>query len=889
MNGRAFVLGAGILLLPPAELLSGVSARTFQAGGELRVAGESHSSLPLLHTAVRVEIAANVARTELTQTFRNPYDRSLEAVYVFPLPHRAAVNDMEIRVADTTIRGVIGTREEARRVYDEAKARGALASLLDQERPNIFTQSLAGILPEEEIKVTLRYFESLAYAAGEYELVVPTVVGPRFIPGEPIALQARGWSPDTDAVPDASRITPPVLRPSELSGHELSLEVAIDAGASIGEIHSPSHEVDLLWTNERSALVRLRPEDSIPNRDFVLRYRLEGKAPQAALVAHRENERGYFALLIYPEREPAPSRILPKEMVFVVDCSGSMTDLPIEKVKEALRYSLEGLNPDDTFQIIRFSVTAEKLAERALPAEEAHLERAREFVESLSGEGGTIVLEGVREALLAPEEPDRLRIVAFMTDGYIGNEAEILRFVASNVGKARLFAFGVGNAVNRYFLDKIAEVGRGTTRYVLLEEDSAAAIRGFYDGIRDPYLTDVELDWGSLAVTDVYPLRLPDLFVGRPLVVYGRYSRPSQGVVTVKARMSGEPFRLRAPVVLPAAQSHGQAIGRLWARARIEDLSLREALDPRSENREQITRVALEHNLVSAYTSFVAVEERFEPHSEQPVLVEIPVYIPAGVSYEGFFGPIGAGGGMRFGLTECWNSMGAASKLVNLLLLLMAAWTIGAALERVAFLSWETKQARLLDTRSRAMGERVEALGELASLLEREVQPSSGASVYASTLVAARSFSETGENLSVRRVLIGRAIGRAKAGAVARLQCGRSSLIAIAITAPLVGLGGAVIGLENALQGVSLTSSPGFLAVAAGMAEALVPLAFGLAVGIAAAWAYAWLVTRARRLALKLETGAWDLLQVFRAVDRHRVAMLPQARGPRSNEGAGAE
>jgi biopolymer transport protein ExbB/TolQ len=720
MNGQAFVLGAGIFLLPPAELLSGVSARTSQVGGEMRVAGESNRSLPLLHTAVRVEMAANVARTELTQTFRNPYDRSLEAVYVFPLPHRAAVDDMEIRVGDTTIRGVIRTREEARRVYDEAKARGALASLLDQERPNIFTQSLAGILPEEEIKVTLRYFESLAYAAGEYELVVPTVVGPRFIPGEPIALQARGWSPDTDAVPDASRITPPVLRPSELSGHELSLE-------------------------------------------------------------------------------------------------------------------------------------------------------------------------GVREALLAPEDPDRLRIVAFMTDGYIGNEAEILRFVASNVGKARLFAFGVGNAVNRYFLDKIAEVGRGTTRYVLLEEDSAATVRGFYDGIRDPYLTDVELDWGSLAVTDVYPLRLPDLFVGRPLVVYGRYSRPSQGVVTVKARMSGEPFRLRVPVVLPAAQSHGQAIGRLWARARIEDLSLREALDPRSENREQITRVALEHNLVSAYTSFVAVEERFEPHSEQPVLVEIPVHIPAGVSYEGIFGPIGPGGGMRFGLTECWNSMGAASKLVNLLLLLMAAWTIGVALERVALLSWETKRARLLDTRSRAIGEPVEALGELASLLEREVQPSSGAFVYATTLVAARSFPETGENLSVRRALVGRTIGRAKAGAVARLQCGRSSLIAIAITAPLVGLGGAVIGLENALQGVSLTSSPGFLAVAAGMAEALVPLAFGLAVGIAAAWAYAWLVTRARRLALKLETGAWDLLQVFRAVDRHRVATLPQARGPRSNEGAGAE
>jgi Ca-activated chloride channel family protein len=575
---------------------------------------------------------------EVTQRFTNPYDKKIEAVYVFPLPNRAAVDDMTIQVGERTIQGVIKKRDEARQIYESARRAGHVAAILDQERPNIFTQSVTNILPGNEIEVTIRYFEALPYQSNAYEFSFPMVVGPRFIPGHPTSSGNRGWAPNTSDVPDASRITPPILQPGTRSGHDISLKVTLDAGTELRDLASPSHRVAIQKKGSQRALIELAPDDSIPNKDFVLRYKVDGTAPALVLLPHRDDGDGYFLALIQPEAQPADEAITPKEMIFVVDGSGSMRGFPMEKVKEAMRHALRNLNPRDTFQIVRFSNGAETFAPYPVPATRENIQQGLGYVEALSGHGDTIMLEGVKTALSYHDDPERLRIISFMTDGYIGNENQILVYLEENLGRARLFSFGVGSSVNRFLLDKMAEFGRGAVEYVLLQDDAEAPVHRFYERIRNPYLTDIEIDWGGLAATDVYPERIPDLFLGQPVVLHGRYSAPGKGTITLKARLGGRPYHQKLIVDLPERREDGEAIGSLWARARIEDLSNRQIVDPDPGIVHEITDVALAHRLVSAYTSFVAVEEQLVTGSDEPVLVEVPVEMPEGVSYEGVFG-----------------------------------------------------------------------------------------------------------------------------------------------------------------------------------------------------------------------------------------------------------
>lgn len=591
------------------------------AQGELRAVSGGGDVLrfPLEHTDVRADIAGLVAHVEVVQTFSNPYDRPIEAVYVFPLPNRAAVDGMEIHLEGRVIRGLIRKREEARAAYKAARDEGRTAALVDQERPNIFTQSVANILPGDTIEVHLRYFETLPNRAGLQEFVFPMVVGPRFIP--------------TD-VADAARIAPPVLRPEQRSGHDIALEVRLDAGVRAVGVTSPSHRVKVDRDGDGVVRVRLAPDDSIPNRDFVLRYALDGAAPNLVVLPHRpagDSRSGYFLALLRPEAEPPPSAIAPKEMIFVVDCSGSMSGEPIAKVREAMNYALENLNPLDNFQIVRFSNTAQAFAPGPVPATPAHIARALEYVEHLSGSGGTIMLEGVKGALGYPEDPQRLRIISFMTDGYIGNEDQILAYLRDHLGSARLHSFGVGSSVNRHLLESMAEFGRGSVEYILLREAVGGAVHRFYDRISRPYLTDITIDWGGLKVADVFPSEIPDLFLGEPIQLSGRYLEPGVASVRVRARLGGRPWEGRFDVQLPERHPEGDAVATLWAREHIEDLSKR--LVGRSDQAlvEQITTIALAHNLVSAYTSFVAIDEMIRNAGAPPVRVAVPVPIPEGV------------------------------------------------------------------------------------------------------------------------------------------------------------------------------------------------------------------------------------------------------------------
>ena len=604
--------------------------------------GQKLLEFPLGHTDVAADIAGMVAHVTVTQRFGNPYEEPVEAVYVLPLPQNAAVNDMVMKVGDRTIRAVIKKRDEAKEIYEEAKREGKRASLLEQERPNIFTQSVANILPGDTILITIRYVQDLTYDHGSYEFVFPMVVGPRFIPGAPLdgPPTGGGWAPDTTRVPDASRITPPVLRPDERSGHDIGVKVSLDAGIPISHLRSKSHDVTIEKLGPKRAAVQLKPSDSIPNKDFILEYDVAGKQPEAGLLSYWGDGGGFFTLILQPKADFEPAEITPKEMIFVMDCSGSMRGYPIEKAKEAVRRCLKGMNEGDSFQIIRFSISASRFSPRPLPNTPENVERGLKYIDELKGQGGTQMIEGIKAALDYPPDPKRMRIVLFMTDGYIGNETEILAAIEERLGGARLFSYGVGSSVNRYLMDRMAEAGRGTVQYVRPDEDTEESVDRFYDRIARPYLTDLEIDWGGLKVGDVYPKRIPDLFAAQPVILHGCYTKGGRGTVTMRGQLVSEPWETVLRVTLPGKEHGNEGLASLWARTRIKELMSQMHRGEKPEIVERITNLALEFRLMSAYTSFVAVEEKVVTEGGKTRTVQVPVPMPESVSYEGVFGPV---------------------------------------------------------------------------------------------------------------------------------------------------------------------------------------------------------------------------------------------------------
>lgn len=601
--------------------------------------GEIINEFPLKHTDVQAEVSGMVARVTVKQLFHNPYNEKIEAVYVFPLPNDSAVDDMLIKVGDRTIKGLIKKREEAKKIYEEAKKTGHIAGLLEQERPNIFTQSVANIVPGDQIEVTIKYVQPLKYEDGNYEFVFPMVVGPRYIPGTPIDTPSSGgWAPNTNQVPDASRITPPVLKPEERLGHDISLIVNIDAGVHTTNTTSPSHKIEVTRIDESKVTVKLHPQDTIPNKDFILRYHVAGEKPQMGLLTHRSELGGFFTLLIQPKANYQVNEIAPREMVFVIDCSGSMSGAPIEKAKEAVRRCISKMNPQDTFQVINFSMSASGLSNSPLPNTPENIQKALSYINSLSGEGGTEMLTGIKAALDYPEDPNRLRIVLFMTDGYIGNETEILAAIQDRIKGARLFSFGVGSSVNRYLLDQMAEVGRGAVQYVRPDEDTEEAVNKFYKRISSPCLTDIVIDWNGLKVTDVYPKRIPDLFANQPLIVYGRYEEQGSAIIKVKGKQIIDTGIMELNVALPEEKKENESLASLWTRAKIKELMDKQFRGEIPEIVQEITETALKYRLMSQYTSFVAIEETYVTEGGESKKVQVPVPMPEYVSYEGVFG-----------------------------------------------------------------------------------------------------------------------------------------------------------------------------------------------------------------------------------------------------------
>lgn len=560
--------------------------------------------LPLRGTEVEARISGRVAEVYVTQRFENDGPEPLEAVYLFPLPADAAVDEMEMRIGDRVIRGVIRERREAQQVYERARSEGRRAALLEQQRPNLFAQRVANLQPGDRIDVRLRYVQALPVEDGEYTLAFPLVAPRRYHPPGQAGRSERAAEPSSVVEAVSARVSeqPPV-----------TVHIDIDAGMPIASLRSPTHTIHVERPRRDRASLHLNLDGEARTRDFILRYALGGEHPQATVLAHRAEEGGYFTLLVQPPTAPEDATIAPRDVTFVVDTSSSMVGRPLEHARAVIRTAVEGLRDADRFNVIGFSDGVRAMAPSPVSRNEAAVAQAESFLESLRAVGATEMVPAITRALRTETSEERLPIVVLITDGYIGNEADVLRAVATEIGAHRLYAFGVGASVNRFLIERAAEVGRGRAIVASLSEEPRDAARRFVDFIDRPVFTDVEVDWGGLEVTDVYPHRLPDLFAGTPLEVRGRFSSGGDATVRVRGTVNGRRYQRAIEVSLPRAATadrrHASQVT-LWARAAVHDRMNRLFLRDDPVLIEEVTQLGLAHHLATPWTSFVAVEER---------------------------------------------------------------------------------------------------------------------------------------------------------------------------------------------------------------------------------------------------------------------------------------
>jgi Ca-activated chloride channel homolog len=608
-------------------------------GGSLLIVdadGHGINKCTLKHTDVFAEISGYIAHVTVKQKFINPLESRIEAVYTFPLDDNAAVNSMSIKHGKHDIKGSIKSREEARKIYEKAVTAGRTAALLEQERSNVFTQSVANIEPGNTVEVTLTYVTLLPYESGEMSFVFPTVVGPRFN-ANGLTKVPNGSEPMmTTLIQDSMRITPPVVAPRR-SGHDISIKVTINSGALIDKIESKLHAISVKHLTHQQSEITLTNLESIPNRDFVLNWRVAGSSLSSSYLTHCKNGDGYVTFMLMPPNRVTPAQIAPRELIFVVDCSGSQQGEPIEKAKETMLYILDRVNEDDAIQIIGFSDSTISAFEKPVQANAKTISKAKKFIHDLNAEGGTFMASAIKQVCSVPADKHRLRIVSFMTDGFVGDDREILELVKKYRGTSRWFPFGTGDSVNRFLIDGIARDGGGEAAYALSSETAEKIAKSFCDKISAPVLTDVKLGFKGLKVKEIYPDVPSDVWSDRPQYFIARYSGASSHVGSVKLTgyAGGKLHEQTIKVSLPKIQIENAAIATIWARKKIEKLSVDDygplsVSSECSKQKDVITKLGLKYGILTDYTSFVAVDETTRINNGKSTKVRVPVELPSG-------------------------------------------------------------------------------------------------------------------------------------------------------------------------------------------------------------------------------------------------------------------
>jgi Ca-activated chloride channel family protein len=573
-------------------------------------------------TQVHANVSGVVADVTVEQTYRNGGSLPINARYVFPASNRAAVHAMQFTLGNKRVLAKIKQRDEAKREYEDAARSGKTASLLEQERPNVFTMSVANILPGDRVVVQLRYSELLVPTDGVYQFVYPTVVGPRYKGAAPV---------DTDG--SDGFVASPYLHLGDTPPTRFDIDVAVSTGVPIAQLRSNTHKVDIAWEDQSMARVSLVPNQGFTgNRDFILDYKLAGQQIQSGLLLYEGQTENHFLLMVQPPARVKPDEIPAREYVFVLDVSGSMFGFPLDTAKLLIRDLISHLRPTDSFNVLLFSGDSQLMAPRSIPATAENVQRAIEVIGAQRGGGGTELEAALQRVAALPRAEHVSRSVVVLTDGYIAQERGAFELVAQDLGHTNVFAFGIGSAVNRYLIDGLARVGQGEPFVVTSPATATSEAQRFRRYIESPVLTEVAVKFKGFDAYDVEPANQPDLFADRPIVVFGKWRGARGGEIEVRGRAANGMFVKKLQVAQTAPRKENAALPQLWARSRIARLSdfALESEDP--ETVREVTELGLQYSLLTKHTSFIAVLEQIRNPSGNAANVDQPLPLPAGVS-----------------------------------------------------------------------------------------------------------------------------------------------------------------------------------------------------------------------------------------------------------------
>ena len=601
---------------------------------------EGTLAAPTLKTDVRIRITGMIARVKVEQHFKNPTKGWMEGVYVFPLPEESAMDHLDMKVGERVIEGQIKEKEEAKKTYEAAKQEGKKATLLEQERTNIFTANVANIGPQEEITVAIEYQETLRYDQGQFRIRFPMVVGPRYIPGTPMATGfiGAGFSPNTDQVPDGNQITPPVLHPSKGMINPVSIKIDLDVGFPLAKLENLHHKTSMQQNGQRYS-IQLADSEIPANRDFELVWKPEvGNTPQAAVFTETKNDKTYALVMVMPpyQTTEVKAKPMPREVIYVIDTSGSMEGMSIEQAREALAPAFGRLTPQDRFNVIQFNSYTSKLYPDAVPVNGRTLQQAQDYAKNLRANGGTEIAGALDAALIGSDNPNVLRQVIFLTDGSVGNEEALFGIIRKKLGDSRLFTIGIGSAPNSYFMTKAAEFGHGTFTYIGKVEEVNEKMSGLFRKLENPVLTNISVNLPGAIEGEMWPKQLPDLYAGEPVMLSAALKDIGTEMI-LTGNNGAAKWQTKLSLAINKTES---GVGVLWARKKVGSLMDNAHNNP-DEAKQAIITTALDHHLVSKYTSLVAVDVTPSRPSDAGLKTgAVPTNLPEGWNHEAVFGKL---------------------------------------------------------------------------------------------------------------------------------------------------------------------------------------------------------------------------------------------------------
>ena len=587
-----------------------------------------NDQLPLKSTAADINISGVIANVRVQQVYSNHGKKPIEAIYVFPSSTRAAVYSMNVRIGNRVLIAKIEEKNKARIDYNQAKKQGRSATLLEQQRPNVFQMNVANIMPGDTVKVEMNYTELLVPNDGEYEFVYPTVVGPRY--------SNKKDAPDNGATSNGTSgnwVANPYTHQNEKPAYTFDLHLVLDAGMSIAEAKCSSHKTNILFDNENTAVCQLDRKDQFAgNKDFIFKYRLSGSSVKTGLLLYEGKDENFFLAMIQPPKTVKPEQIPPREYIFILDVSGSMDGFPLEISKQMMKNLLLSLKPKDRFNILTFAGTSKLYAPHSVEVTNEDIVKAIQFANSQGGSGGTELVSALKNALAIPPLDKYSRSFVLLTDGYVDVEPESFQLVGKNLDKANFFALGIGTSVNRFLIEGLCRVGKAEPFIVTAPNEAKGVAAKLMEYIQTPVLAKIKTQFDGMDVYDVEPSAVPDAFSQRPILVYGKWRGKANGMLKLTGLTGTSVYEHQLKFKDFPAQSSHIALQYLWARNKIQTISDYDAQNPSGSTQKEVCQLGLKYNLLTAYTSFIAIDSLIRNTSQEQTTIRQTLPLPENVS-----------------------------------------------------------------------------------------------------------------------------------------------------------------------------------------------------------------------------------------------------------------